>query len=31
MTRRIEVDDAGTHDLRVVPDLAVGQAGRAIG
>ena len=31
MTRTIEVNDAGTHDLRVVSDLAVGQAGRAIG
>jgi hypothetical protein len=29
--RTIEVDDAGTHDLRVVSDLAVGQAGRAFG
>lgn len=31
MTRTIEVDDAGTHDMRVVSDLAVGQAGRAFG
>jgi hypothetical protein len=31
MIRTIEVDDAGTHDLRVVSDLAVGQAGRAHG
>lgn len=31
MSRMIEVDDAGTHDLRVVSDLAVGQAGRAFG
>ncbi len=31
MTRRIEVDDAGSHALRVVSDLAVGQAGRAFG
>lgn len=31
MTRTIEVDDAGTHDVRVVSDLAFGQAGRAFG
>ena len=30
-TRTMEVDDAGTHDMRVVSDLAIGQAGRAIG
>lgn len=29
--RRIEVDDAGTHDLRVVSELAAGPAGRALG
>ena len=31
MTRFIEVDDDGTHDLRVVSDLAARPAGRAIG
>ncbi|HSJ27348.1 MAG TPA: hypothetical protein VLB67_04000 [Acidimicrobiia bacterium] len=31
MNKTIEVDDAGTHDLRVVSDLAAGQAGRAFG
>lgn len=31
MTRTIEVDDAGTHDVRVVSDLAAGPAGRATG
>lgn len=31
MTRTIEVDDAGTHDLRVVSDLAAGTARRAFG
>jgi len=31
MSRQIEVDDAGTHDLRVVSELAVGPAGRALG
>lgn len=31
MDRTIEVDDAGTHDLRVVSDLAARPAGRAVG
>lgn len=31
MSRMIEVEDAGTHDLRVVSDLAPGAAGRAFG
>lgn len=31
MTRTIEVDDAGTHDLRVVSDLAAGATRRAFG
>jgi hypothetical protein len=31
MNRMIEVNDAGTHDLRVVSDLAAGSAGRSFG
>jgi len=31
MARRFEVDDEGTDDVRVVSDVVVGQAGRAVG